>query len=124
MTYKLFDTILAQRLCAGDLVRPDIVFDPDQSEKRELFMPPALRQTLRQVHPRSARDFAANIRAYLGRYIKDIGIIDNEDYMKSWKEDVFELRVQNQKRRDRIRVRFESLGRAGDERFWLPSEEP
>ena len=24
----------------------------------------------------------------------------------------------------KLRVRFETLGRAGDERFWLPSEEP
>ena len=110
MTYKLFDTILDEKLSVGDLVRPDVAFDPDQSEKRELFMPPALRQTLRQIHPRSARDYAANVKAFLGRYIKDIGIIDNNDYMKSWKDDIFELRVQHQKPRDRLRI-FGAFGR-------------
>jgi hypothetical protein len=30
--------------------------------------------------------------------------VDNEDYMKSWKDDVFELRVQIQPRRERIRI--------------------
>ena len=56
-----------------------------------------------------ARDYAANIRAFLGRYIKG-KLIDNEDYMKSWKEDVFELRIQNQKRGDRTRI-FGAFGK-------------
>jgi hypothetical protein len=76
---------------------------------RELFMPPALRETLQQIHPKMARDYAANIRAFLGRYVKG-KTIDNEDYMKSWKEDVFELRVQNQKRNQRLRI-FGAFGR-------------
>jgi hypothetical protein len=110
LTYKLFGTILDQKLQLNELVRLPIVFDQDESEKRELFMPPALRDTLQQVHPRMARDYDANIRAFLGRYIKGEEVIDNETYMKSWKEDVFELRVQLQKRRDRIRI-FGAFGR-------------
>jgi hypothetical protein len=109
LTYKLFDTILEQKLRAGELVRPVIFFDPDESEKRELFMPPALQQTIQQIHPKMAREFASNVRAFLGRYVKG-KLIDNEHYMKSWKESVFELRVQNQKRRDRIRI-FGAFGR-------------
>jgi hypothetical protein len=109
LTYKLFSTILREKLNLGQFVRAPIFFDPDESEMRELFMPPALRETLQQVHPKMARDYAANIRAFLGRYVKGKEI-DNEDYMKSWKEDVFELRVQNQKRGDRLRI-FGAFGR-------------
>jgi hypothetical protein len=110
LTYKLFDTILADKLAKQELVPPGVSFDPDESEKRDLYMPPALRTTLQQVHPKMARDYASNIRAYLGRFIKGKEVIDNEDYMKSWKEDVFELRVQNQKRSDRLRI-FGAFGK-------------
>jgi len=37
--------------------------------------------------------------------------VDNRDYMKCWKEDIFELRVQNQKRKDRLRI-FGAFGNA------------
>jgi hypothetical protein len=110
LTYKLFNTILGQRLRNGELVRPIIFFDLDESEKRDLFMPPALRETIQQIHPKMAREYAANIRAYLGRYIKGKEVIDNKDFMKCWKEDVFELRVQNQKRADRLRI-FGAFGK-------------
>jgi len=109
LIYKLFGTILEERIRLGDLVRAPVAFDQDESEKRELFMPPALRQTLSQVHPKMARDYAANIRAFLGRFVKG-QMIDNENYMKSWANDVFELRVQNQKRGDRVRI-FGAFGR-------------
>jgi hypothetical protein len=110
LTYKLFSLSLEQHDKAGTLVRwLPLAFDPDESEKRELFMPPALVTTLNQIHPKQAREYAANIRAFLGRYVKN-GPIDNQDYMKSWKEDVFELRVQKQKRKDRLRI-FGAFGR-------------
>ena len=83
----------------------------DESEKRELFMPPALQITLTQNNPKKTMDYTANIRAFLGRYVKG-GMIDNWDYMKSWKEDVFELRVQNQRRKrdERLRI-FGAFGK-------------
>jgi hypothetical protein len=72
-------------------------------------MPPALLNTLSQVHPKMARDYAANIRGFLLRYVEG-ELIDNFDYMKSWKDDVFELRVQNQKKGQRLRI-FGAFGR-------------
>jgi len=47
--------------------------------------------------------YCANIRAFLGRYVKG-RLVDNHDYMKSWKEDMFELRVQNQRRSESLRI--------------------
>ncbi len=73
-------------------------------------MPPALKITLTQNDPKKALNYNANIRAFLGRYVKGNNI-DNEAYMKSWKEEVFELRVQNQPRKQRIRI-FGAFGRA------------
>ncbi len=62
-----------------------------------------------QNDPRKAMDYNANIRAFLVRYVKG-DKIDNWDYMKSWKEDVFELRVQNQRRKERLRI-FGAFGK-------------
>jgi hypothetical protein len=111
LTYKLFTVTLDTRLAgaAPALVRLPLLFDPDESEKRELFMPPALVETLTQNDPKKARAYTANIRAFLGRFVSG-GHIDNQDYMKSWKEDVFELRVQNQRPGERLRI-FGAFGR-------------
>jgi hypothetical protein len=75
----------------------------------EVIMPPALVETLTQNDPKKARAYTANIRAFLGRFVSG-GHIDNQDYMKSWKEDVFELRVQNQRPGERLRI-FGAFGR-------------
>lgn len=88
-------------------------FDQDESEKRDLFMPPALVTTLNQNDPKKAREYTANIRAFLGRYVKGKKI-DNKYYMKSWKEDVFELRVQLQRRHEALRI-FGAFG--GPDKF-------
>jgi hypothetical protein len=103
--------MLHQRLQGPNpsLVRVPIVLDPDESELRELFMPPALLRTILQNDPKRAMSYCADIRAFFGRYIKG-GLIDNQDYMKSWKHDVFELRLQNQRRSERIRI-FGAFGR-------------
>jgi hypothetical protein len=83
LTYKLFDSILEQKLQGPkpSLVRVPLAFDPDESELRELFMPPALLKTISQNHPKKAMSYCANIRAFLGRYVKG-GVVDNQDYMK------------------------------------------
>jgi hypothetical protein len=77
--------------------------DPDQSDQRDIFMAPALYQWLYQSDRKKTVEFKANVRGFLKRYV--IGdFIDNEDYMKSWRDDIFELRVQLQPRRERIRI--------------------
>lgn len=111
MTYKSFDDILEERLQGRrpSLARLPLVFDPDESERRELFMPPALVTSLTQNDPKKALHFTANVRAFIGRYVKG-DEIDNDAYMKSWKADVFELRVQNQRKNERLRI-FGAFGR-------------
>jgi hypothetical protein len=105
LTYKSFNAILQEKLAPAThtlMVFP-VIFDPDESDIRELYMPPALVETLAQNDPKKARDYCANIRAFLKRYI--IGAeIDNHDYMKSWRDDIFEMRVQNQKKGERVRI--------------------
>jgi hypothetical protein len=54
-------------------------------------------------------EYTANIRAFLGIYVKG-KLVDNNNYMKSWKENVFELRIQNQRRKERLRI-FGAFGR-------------
>ena len=68
-----------------------------------MFMPPALGEWLYQSDRKKSLNFKANIRGFLGRFVKG-ELVDNEDYMKSWKLDVFELRVQNQPRGERVRI--------------------
>jgi hypothetical protein len=72
-------------------------------------MLPALVSTLAQVHPKMARDYAFNVRGFLLRYVYGEEI-DNENYLKCWKEDVFELRVQNQRKGQRLRI-FGAFGK-------------
>jgi hypothetical protein len=110
LLYKLFSNRLDELVNDQKLVRLPLVFDPDQSERRELFMPPALRTTLEQRSPKKAMDYNANIKGYLGRYVKG-DWIDNQDYMKNWPPtDAWELRVQNQRKGERLRI-FGAFGR-------------
>lgn len=111
LTYKLFSGMLDAKLVGPtpELVRLPLVYDPDESEKRELFMSPSLAMSLMQKDPRKAMNYAANVRAYIGRFVKG-GSVDNSDYMKCWCDDVFELRVQNQRKKERLRI-FGGFGR-------------
>jgi len=105
LPYKSIDAILSELEAATPprLVRFVPTYDPDESEKRELFMPPALHGWLYQGDRKKSRDFSANIRAFLGKYVKGAEV-DNEHYMKNWIGDVWELRVQNQRKGERVRV--------------------
>ena len=79
------------------------LMDPDQSEIRELLMLPSLHQWCHQSDRRQTLNYKANVRAFLGRYV--IGLsVDNENYMKSWRDDIFELRVQLQIGRENTRI--------------------
>jgi hypothetical protein len=102
LTFKSIDDILMG--LEGTALRrflPEM--DPDESDIREIFMPPALYEWLYQRDRKKTLNFKANVRGFLKRFV--IGDeVDNQDYMKSWKDDVFELRVQIQPRRERIRI--------------------
>jgi hypothetical protein len=66
-------------------------------------MPPDLHAWLYQVHPKKALNFAANIRGFLKQFV--VGEpVDNCVYMKPGHDDVFWLRVQNQKAGERVRI--------------------
>lgn len=95
--------MLAQHEGLDRLRRFIPLMDPDEAERREMWMPPALHQWLNQGDRRATLSFKPNIRAFLKRFV--VGQeIDNQDYMKSWKLDVFELRVQIQPRREATRI--------------------
>jgi len=99
LTYKSIDTILAQ-LQAGTapaLVPFVPLMDPDQSAKRTLLMTPALHDWCYQKDRSRGAQYKQNLRAFLGRFVKG-GAIDNEDFMKTWRDDVWEFRVQFESR--------------------------
>lgn len=109
MTYKSIDSKLAELLAKTQLGGPKLVPvlplspDPDASDVRDLLMPPLLLAELSKSDPRKTRDYNANVRAFLLRFV--LGkLIDNQYYMKSWRDDVFELRVQLQKRKEALRI--------------------
>jgi hypothetical protein len=103
LTFKSIDTILAELEAAGTLKRFLPVMDADQKDERELLMQPALHQWLYQSDSKKTRNYKANIRAFLGRFV--LGqTVDNRDFMKSWRSNVFELRVQLQPRRETTRI--------------------
>lgn len=95
MTSRSIDTILGQ-LLAGPTPRLKTfvpLMDPDESAKRELLMTPPLYDWCYQKDRSRAADYKPNLRAFLGRFVRG-GIIDNENYMKTWRDDVWELRAQ------------------------------
>ena len=80
-----------------------LVADPDHSDIREMLMPPALLAELSKNDPKKTLEFNANVRAFLLRFV--LGkIVDNDTYMKSWRADVFELRVQLKKKKESLRI--------------------
>jgi hypothetical protein len=87
----------------GDLKPFCPVFDRDESEKRILLMRPSLYQWLYESDRKKTLYFKANVQAFLGRYVKG-GHIENNEYMKSWRDDVFELRVQLEPKRENNRI--------------------
>lgn len=95
--------MLAEHETAKALCRFMPTLDPDESDLRDLYCVPNLYDWLYQSHPRKALNYAANIRAFLKRFVVG-GKIDNRDYMKSGIPDVFWLRVQNQKEGERVRI--------------------
>ena len=109
MTYKSIDTKLAELLdgkqAGGAKLVPVLPLqpDPDASDVRDLLMPPPLLAELSKNDPKKTRDFNANIRAFLLRFVLG-DPIDNQWYMKNWRDDVFELRVQNQRKKEALRI--------------------
>jgi hypothetical protein len=100
LTYKSIDTILAELQAAKPpaLVPFIPILDPDESAKRTLLMTPALHTWCYQKDASRGAQYKQNLRAFLGRFVKG-GEIDNEDFMKTWRDDVWEFRVQFESRR-------------------------
>ena len=116
MTYKSIDTILAELTVRGQTGGPRLVpvlplsADIDQSDVREMLMPPVLLAELSKNDPKKTRDFNANVRAFLLRFVLG-SEVDNNEYMKCWRDDIFELRVQLRKRQESLRI-FGGFARA------------
>ncbi|HZT20973.1 MAG TPA: hypothetical protein VFA23_16290 [Dongiaceae bacterium] len=103
MTFKTIDAILSEHERATTLVRFLPLMDNDESEVRELFMVRHLHQWCYQKDSKKTLNYKANVRGFLKRYV--IGLqVDNVDYMKSWRADVFEFRVQLEPRRENTRM--------------------
>lgn len=103
LTKKSIDDILAEHEAAGRLVRFVPALDVDQSEKRDIWMPPGLHKWCYEKNRKQGANYKANARAFLRRFV--IGEhIDNVEYMKSWKWDVFEFRVQLEPDKDNTRI--------------------
>jgi len=62
-----------------------------------MLMTPALYQWCYQRDATRGASYKQNVRAFLGRFVKG-GVVDNEDFMKSWRDDVWEIRVQFERR--------------------------
>jgi hypothetical protein len=84
---------LAALVDLGRLRRFEPLLDPDEGIKRPLFLSPALHDWCYMRDRRRSVDYKANVRAFLGRFVKGHEI-DNQDYMKSWRDDVLEFRIQ------------------------------
>ena len=79
------------------------VMDHDQKDVRCMFMQRALADWCYQSDRKKTLDYKANIRAFLKRYV--VGApVDNRDYVKTWRSDVFELRVQLSPHRENTRI--------------------
>jgi hypothetical protein len=103
LTFKSISDMLEVLERRGHLRRFIPSMDPDESDVRDIYMLPALHDWLYQSDRKKTADFKANIRGFLKRFV--VGLeVDNADYMKSWKDDVFEFRVQLQPRREATRV--------------------
>jgi hypothetical protein len=103
LTYRSFPTILAELDTARTLVQFPVSFDPDESDVRDLWMPPKMVEDLLKKDSTRAAEFPQALKGFLKRFI--IGKpIDNCQYMKSWKLDIFELRVINMPRGSRWRI--------------------
>lgn len=98
MSFKTIDTILKEAEDAGTLRRFVPLWDPDESEKRELFLSPGVFDLVHQENRRLGRSFGPAVRGFLKRFVVG-GPIDNKNYMKSWRDDVFALRVQIEPRK-------------------------
>jgi hypothetical protein len=103
LTFSSIDAILNQLEQDKAIKRFLPVMDADQKDVRDLFMLPPLHDWLYQSDRKKTRDYKANIRGFLRRYV--IGLrVDNTTYMKSWRSGVFELRVQLEPRRENTRI--------------------
>ena len=91
-------------MCAKRLVRfvPSF-FDPDDSIRREIYCLPALHSWLDQKDRKKSADYKPKIRVHLSVFVKGKEV-NNEDYMKTWASDIWELRIQFMKKKENTRI--------------------
>jgi hypothetical protein len=102
LPYKSIEAIL-RALEGATLCRFIPLLDPHETERRELWVRTPLHKWLYQGDRKATVHFKPNVRAFLGRFVKGEWV-DNRDYMKCWKADVWELRVQLQPTREATRI--------------------
>ncbi|WP_380873616.1 hypothetical protein ACFB49_42680 [Sphingomonas sp. DBB INV C78] len=97
MTIKSISTILDQLEQAGEIIRFLPPFDPDETEKRVLFVTKKIDGFIKgHSSRRGSKDYYARIRAQLGEFVKGETIRDDEEVLKKmapYANHVWEMRV-------------------------------
>lgn len=78
-------------------------FDPDETPKRDIYCLPGLHTWLYQADKSKSLEYKERIQAHLVRFVKGKNV-DNADYMKNWKSDVWELRIRLLSRKEVTRI--------------------
>ena len=104
MTYNAIQSIINRLVGERRVVRfhPDFI-DPDEAESREIVLIPSVNDWLHQKDSQRSIEYKENIREHLARFILG-GYVDNRDYLKSWKSDIWEIRAQLRRRTDSTRI--------------------
>lgn len=104
MTYNAIQAIISGLVREGRTVRfhPDFV-DPDETEAREIVLIRSVSEWIYQKDSRRSLSYKGNIREHLSKFVLG-GYVDNKNYMKSWKNNIWELRVQLERQDDNTRI--------------------
>ena len=81
---------------------PDFL-DSDETESREIILVRSVDDWLYQKDRRRSIDYKQNLREHLARFVLG-GYVDNRDYFKTWKDNIWETRAQMRKRKDNTRI--------------------
>lgn len=95
--------MLAELIRSGCLVKFEPLCDPDDSDFREIYMIKSLHAWCYQSDRKKTSDFKSNVRAFLAQFVQHRNV-DNQQYMKSWTDHVFEFRVQISPKRENHRI--------------------
>lgn len=104
MTYSAIQSIISSLVQSGQVARfhPDYL-DPDESEWREIILIQSVNKWIYEKDSRRSIYYKQNVRMHLSKFVLG-DFIDNGNYMKSWKDDIWEIRVQLERREDNTRI--------------------